>query len=195
MGAGSAVQPDHWDATLKLYCFEKISSDELDAAVRERAAKVIEFVANELSISPPRVVWIKPASPVAAAGALRHNFVDETHPRFARIRVDILGGYTPEHLDNQIWIRNNVSRVPNLEFVAAHETRHVWQKATYAYIFGDECRAEGDAHPYAFDVLKRLVNQGFLSRELETEIDTTMESKRCEFLTRWPDGCFEILKT
>jgi hypothetical protein len=194
-GVESGAKPDHWDSGLNLYCFQKLSSDDVDARMLERTREVIEFVSAELRISPPKVVWIQPASPVATARALGHSVADEINSTFARVRCDILQGYTPEQLDHQIWIRSDTSRIPSLEFVAAHETRHVWQKAKYAYIFPDECRAEGDAYPYAFDVLKRLVEKGLLSRKFEAEIEMMMEAKRSAFFLRWPNGRYEILGT
>jgi hypothetical protein len=161
--------------------------------MRQRTSQVIEVVCTDLSIPRPKVVWIQPASPVTTAHSLGHTVADEINPAFARVRCDILQGYTPEQLDQQIWIRISTSRIPSLEFVAAHETRHVWQKAKCAYVFRDECRAEGDAYPYAFGVLRDLISKGSLSREYEAEIEETMASKRAAFSRCCPDGRFEVL--
>jgi hypothetical protein len=76
-------------------------------------------------------------------GHFRRLWADEVHPEFARTRDDILGGYTPHAKQlRQIWLRRELD-LRALEFVAAHETRHVWQKEKDMTIFEDECRAEG----------------------------------------------------
>lgn len=167
--------------------------------MRQRVTEVIVFVSAELGISQPEVVWIRPTSPTAAArvlGQVAKDCADESHPEFARVTRDIREGYVPgpEEL-RQVWIRSDLSTSPNLEYVAAHETRHIWQKERYRGIFGVECRAEGDAYPYAYDILKRyLAVKGHLTPEIEADIETKRRSARSVFLQRWPNGRFEALR-
>jgi hypothetical protein len=81
-----------------------------------------------------------------------------------------------------------------LEFAAAHETRHVWQKETDMTLFEDECRAECDAYPYGYEVLKRyLASRGHLNPEVEAEIDGKIEEKRSALTLRWPNCRFEAI--
>jgi hypothetical protein len=129
------------------------------------------------------------------ANALGHIpllYADHIHPEFARVLDDILGGYTPRWPQlRQIWLRRELdSRA--LEFAAAHETRHIWQKDRDMAIFSDECRAEGDAYPYGYDVLKRyLAARGRLTPESEAEIDGKRNEARSAFVRLWPNGEFQ----
>ena len=115
---------------------------------------------------------------------------------FARVRVRIPEGYTPRpKKPHEVWILSEVSRFPALEFVAVHEVRHVWQKAKDITVFGDECRAEGDAYPYSYGALRRyLMAKGRLTQELELEIATRRESACRAFAQAWPNGKFATLE-
>ena len=194
------MQQGHWDSDLKRYCFQKISSNEVDIGMRERTKEVIVFVSTELGISPPEVVWVRPSSrsaTTAVLGRTAQRWADESHCEFARVPDDIRGGYTPwpEKL-RQVWIRSDLAASPDLECVAAHETRHIWQKSKDINVFCDTCRAEGDAYPYAYDVLKRyLAGKGCLTPEIEADIERKRESARSEFFRCWPSGRFEALDT
>jgi hypothetical protein len=168
--------------------------------MRERTKEVIVFVSTELCISPPEVVWIRPSSPTSTTrvlGPVAYRWADESHPEFARVPYRIRNGYTPWPKElRQVWIRRELSAFPDLEYVAAHETRHVWQKVRDINIFCDECRAEGDAYPYAYDVLKRyLAGKGCLTPDIEADLETKRESARSEFSRCWPSGRFEVLDT
>jgi hypothetical protein len=196
MESSQIQQPDdfNWDAGLQLFCFQKLSPNDVDGETHERATAVIAFVSKALVIPPPKLVWIKRSSPEETSSVLKHALADELHPEFARVRSKIIGGYAPQYIDH-VWIRSDVSRFPDLEFVAAHETRHIWQKAiNYLNLFCVECRAELDAYPYADDVLKEyLRTTERLSPEVEEELTATRHLWRCKLLKRWPNGRFEAL--
>jgi hypothetical protein len=189
----------HRDPALQRYCFQKLSSAVVAVETRERALDVIAFVSAELGIAPPNVIWIQPALPAVTTVALGHIpqlYADHIHPEFARIpdRDDIHGGYTPAWPQiRQVWLRRELGFWA-LEFAAAHETRHIFQKDKDISIFNDECQAEGDAYPYGYDVLKRyFAGKGRLTPEIEAEIDGKREQARSVFLERWPKGRFEAL--
>lgn len=191
----------HWDSACRCFCFEKLAIDNVDLELRNRANEVVAFVCTELHISPlPEVIWIQPASAEVVAtlfGPRVQACFEERHPFYTRIRreKDIQGGFTPEHL-TQVWIRSDLSAFPALEYAAAHETRHIWQKVRDINIFRDECRAEGDAYPYGYDVLKRyLTGRACLTPELEADIDNKRVSARSIFLQTCPEGRFEVIKT
>jgi hypothetical protein len=188
----------HRDSVSGRFCFEKVPTDKVDLDIRYRTNAVVAFVCAELHISPlPEVIWIRPAPADLVAklfGTLVQGCLEERHPRYTRVRPDIQEGYTPEHL-TQIWIRSYLSACPNLEFVTAHETRHIWQKVKDIKIFSDEGTAEGDAYPYAYDVLKRyLAGKGRLTVEVESDIDNKRKSTRSKFLQCWPNGRFEVIE-
>jgi hypothetical protein len=198
MGLERGTELDNWDSRIRRYCFQKLSSLAVDIVVRERAIEVIAFVSADLGISPPAVIWIRPASPAAAShvlGPTACDWADERHQKFARVGNRIPGGYAPwpEEL-REVWLRSDLSAFPALEYVAAHEVRHVWQKATDITIFRDECRAEGDAYPYGYDVLKRyLAARARLTPEIERDIEMKRESARSEYSRLWPNGRFGAL--
>jgi hypothetical protein len=90
-----------------------------------------------------------------------------------------------------------------LEYVAAHEVRHVWQKSNRKAVFEDECRAEGDAYPYGYEVLKNgyevlkkmLKAQGRLTTEVRANIDQMRAKAEKVFLAERPEGVFRTLAT
>jgi hypothetical protein len=61
MASSQLQQPDdfNWDAVLQLFCFQKISPNDVDGEMHERATAVIAFVSEALAIPPPKLVWIK----------------------------------------------------------------------------------------------------------------------------------------
>jgi hypothetical protein len=120
--------------------------------------------------------------------------LEEQHPAFTRLRGDIRAGYTPCRPDlHEIWIRNDLTAFPALEYVVAHEVRHLWQKL-FSTDFRDVCQAEGDAYPYGYDVLRRyLDSQGRLTTELGEEIDSNRANAAGQFRTVWPNGSFAII--
>jgi hypothetical protein len=122
----------------------------------------------------------------------------EEQARFPRLRWDIGEGvgYTPQHPDlREIWIRSSLTAFPDLEYVAAHEVRHVWQKLTHAPVFEDPCRAEGDAYPYGYEVLKRMLQaQGRLNTRVCEKMDQTRDNAERAFRAKWPEGVFETLR-
>lgn len=187
----------HRDFALQRYCFRKLPSAEVSVESRDRANDLIAFVSTDLDIPPPEVIWIEPSSPTVTTNALGHTpqlYADHIHPEFARVPDDIRGGYTPrwQHL-RQIWLRRELD-LRALEFAAAHETRHIFQKDKDISIFNDECQAEGDAYPYGYDVLTRyFASKDRLTPEIEAEIDEKRERARSVFLERWPKGRFEAL--
>ena len=76
----------------------------------------------------------------------------------------------------------------------AHETRHAWQKLWIPEVFNDECRAEGDAYPYAYAVLKRYLGA---RDELTDVVREDINKMRTEAEKRLSAGCpgtrFEII--
>ncbi|MCX6631415.1 MAG: hypothetical protein NTW28_27700 [Candidatus Solibacter sp.] len=199
MGPLKSEEPSNWDSNLDCYCYRKLSAEEVDIKMQGRATEAILFASADLGIAPPAVVWLRPSAPVDAASALgrtAYNWADECHAEFARVRVRIPAGYTPwpEKL-REVWILSEVSRFPALEFVAVHEVRHVWQKAKDISLFGDVCRAEGDAYPYSYGALRRyLMAKGHLTQELELEIATLRESACRAYAQAWPNGKFATLE-
>jgi hypothetical protein len=187
----------HYDPALRRYCFQKISSTEIEVELRQRAEDVVAFVSKDLDIAPPEVIWIRPSSPTSATSALGTDplqWKDHIHPEYARVLRDILGGYSPQWQGlRQIWIRRELD-FRGLVFTVAHETRHIWQKDKDRALFEDECRAEFDAYAYAFDVTKRyLAMNDCLTLEVEAEIDRNREAARSELERQWPGGRFEAI--
>ena len=187
----------HYDLALQRYCFQKVSSTEIAGELLERARDIVAFVSKDLSIAAPEVIWIQPSSPTATSAALGTDplqYKDHIHPEYARVSQNILGGYTPGWPElRQIWICRELN-LTALEFAVAHETRHIWQKDKDMPLFEDECRSEGDAYPYGYDVMKLfLAANNCLAPELEAEIDRKREQARSVFTCRWPDGRFEAI--
>ena len=186
----------HRDFERQCYCFQKVHSTLVAVEILERAHNVVTFVAAELGIAPPDVIWIQPSSPTVttrALGDIPQQYSDHIHPEFARVRRDIRGGYTPAWNLRQIWLLQEPAFWA-LEFAAAHETRHIWQKDEDMTIFSEECRAEGDAYPYAYNVLKRyLASKCGLTQEIEAEIDEKRNQARSVFEREWPNGRFEVI--
>ena len=61
-------------------------------------------------------------------------------------------------------------------------------------VFSEECRAEGDAYAYAYNVLKRfLASKCGLTQEIEAEIDEKRNQARSVFEREWPNGRFEVI--
>jgi hypothetical protein len=137
------VETHYYDSALDVYCFQKISASEIDIRMRDRTKGVVSFICAELQIFPfPDVIWIQPA-PVGVVsqlfGVRVQRYFEETHPSYTRTKIDIRQGYTPEH-GRQVWVRSDLSAYPDLEYVVAHEIRHIWQKVNDLKIFHDECK-------------------------------------------------------
>jgi hypothetical protein len=107
-----------------------------------------------------------------------------------RYAKDITEGYTPPGPPNEIWIRSGLSDLPKLEFIAAHETRHIWQKRpANGGKYDDECTAEGDAYPYGYAILtKYLTATRQLTPRIAAEVNEKRDSRRSAFLQEWPEA-------
>lgn len=170
--------------------FERISADEpLPCNMRDRARGMVSFVCQELSITPvPEVVWIRPLTETTAREIVKRwkqTFengippVGQTSP-VRELDRDIRQGFTPDGQTKEIWIRNDLTDFPALEFITAHETRHIWQNQPQnrsRYV--DLCVAEGDAYPFGYAAVKR---------HLTATINERIESARAAFLQEWPAG-------
>jgi len=137
-----------------------------------RAEDVRAFVCPDLRIEPPGIVWIRPSPTTSKRPPLRKDYEEELGS-VVRLRDEVPGGVTPSNYSlNEIWIRSGLKACPDLEYVAAHELRHVAQKKHCREVFSDKTRAEGDAYPYGYEVLKRyFAFAGRLTNELRQEID------------------------
>ena len=194
-------KPCHWDASIERYCFSKVSEQEVTPEILQRAGAAAAFVCADLRmLRPPKSVWIRPVHPPAAAAALGGRALDvrleESHrSAFTRLPEPVREGYTPCHPDlHEIWIRSDLTASPDLEYVVAHELRHVWQKLHLPEVFRCDCRAEGDAYPYGYEVLKRyLESQGRLTSAIRRDIDDKRAAAEKEFRAAWPDASFEII--
>ena len=186
--------PFHRDTATGRYYFRKISDEEADKNLIARAESVRAFVCPDLKIKPPMIVWICPAPPTSKSGQLKFDHEEDLDP-VVRLR-DTGGGYTPKNPRlHEIWIRSDLTAFPDSEYVVAHELRHAWQKKYCRDIFEDPCRAEGDAYPYGYEVLKRyLESNGRLSTELREEIDEKRARARLVYRDRWPAGSFEVIQ-
>ena len=187
--------------------FEK-ETDVVTPEIRKRAARMVDFVRVDLKLpSSPEIVWIESISPESAKELIadwKGNRIlragDKCHlVRWAGIEIRPRNGFTPgEEASNEIWLHITLSATYEfeyeLEYVAAHETRHHWQKKERRDVFDDECAAEGDAHPYAFAILKRyLAEHGHLSKKLEEEMNNMRDSWREKIFLCCPNGRFEII--
>lgn len=188
--------PFHLDVATGRYFFTKVQDAEADRNMIARAEDVRAFVCADLRIEPPRIVWIRPAPPTSKHGALKFDHEEELDP-VVRLREDARGGYTPKNPQlHEIWIRSDLAACPDLEYVVAHELRHVAQKEHFLDVFKVECRAEGDACPYGYEVLKRyLESKGSLTPELREQIDRQRTATQSWFQTRWPVGVFQIIQS
>lgn len=109
----------------------------LPCNMRNRARDVVNSVCKDLRLSPtPEVVWIRPVTADAALEILnrcKHAYENGIPPAGSIppvrcfVEGDIRQGFTPFEPTNEIWIRSDLSHFLALEFIAAHETRHVWQ--------------------------------------------------------------------
>jgi hypothetical protein len=187
------MQPD-------CFYFEFLPEDEVSWNIRRRTYDVMEFICADLKHSPhPAVLWLRPISPELASDILRRwmqnpeNLIPGKRTPTKSLNHDLKGGYTPRAFPNEIWLRNDLS-APYLEYAVAHEIRHVWQKSKDMSIFDDPCRAEGDAYPFGYEVLKRfLASKGELTPEFKAEIDKKDDEARATFQARWPSGVYEII--
>lgn len=195
--------PSHKDIRLGRFCFAKVPEQEVSSDIRDRAKDVAAFVCADLHIDdPPKIVWICPAQPESAAEVLGDNAQDvmlETlDPYYARLRSDICGGFTPDHplLRNEIWIRSDLSKWPNLEYAVAHELRHVWQDLNQAGLREDEGRAECDAYPYGYEVLFRYLEaRAKLTPAVLKQIEDERENARDVCQREYPDTPFEVIRS
>jgi len=190
--------PEHWDAVVRHYCFRKVPEEEINSEIRQRTTEVASFVCADLRLRcPPRIVWIRPLRTAEIPRTTIQEAVLEERKDFPRLRRDIRGGYTPccPNL-NEIWLRADLQKSPDLEFVVAHELRHAWQKLTCPDVFDKDCEAEGDAYPYGYAVLKQwLTNQGTLTPAVSANIDRMCAEKKVDFLKECPHVPFRALET
>jgi hypothetical protein len=177
----------HWHPLTKRFYFAK-ESKHPNNDIPERANEIVQFVQKELRFEVlPKIIWISPVLPSAAFAVLGNQVDDfrkeDRNPLFARRRKDIREGYTPINVDqNEIWIRQDLSIFPNLEFVLAHELRHAWQKLYSIEVFRDHSRSECDAYRYGYDALKRyLVDRGQLTKALDASIASEKAQAEAEF--------------
>jgi len=194
--------PFHFDRDIQQYCFAKILDSDVAAAILARAQDVVKFVSTELGIKDhPRVRWIRPASPEQARATLKRHVLDrsvaERNPHFFRYCSDVEKACTPCDAGlNEIWIRAELVGSPELECVAAHEVRHAWQKSSYPEVFADDCRAEGDATPYGYELAARYLDGG---NRLTDEARKWIEGERSEaernFHEKCPGVLFEVIAT
>jgi hypothetical protein len=187
--------PFHLDIATGRYFFTKVQDAEVDRNMIVRAEDVREFVCADLRIELPKIVWIRPAPPTSKSGPLKQNYQEELDA-VVRLQNDTPGGVTPSNYSlREIWIRSDLTARPALEYAVAHELRHVWQKKHCRDVFQDECRAEGDAYPYGYEVLKRYLElRGGLSTELREEIDEKRARAGAVYRDRWPVGTFEAIQ-
>jgi hypothetical protein len=189
--------PFHLDVATGRYFFEKIGQSEVDKEMIARAYSVVAFVCPDLRIEPPRIVWISPAPPTSKGGAFKQDYQEELDD-VVRLRKDTTGGFTPSnHRLREIWIRSDLTACPNLEYVVAHELRHVAQKKHCADVFHDpdDARAEGDAYPYGYEVLKRyFTSVGRLTDELRQKIDRQETETQRWFQACYPHGEYKIIQ-
>jgi hypothetical protein len=190
------MEGNHYDRSSGTYCFQKIPALEVNIELRERAEDMLTFVCAELNILNPKLTWLRPALATECTqvfGDSHQIYREEIHERFARIKDDDPDGYTPRHLQNEIWIRDDDSTPTKIEWCVAHETRHVWQKIKDVNIFANYCRAEGDAYPYSYEALERYLAQKGILSEFEDGIKKKKEAARSFFLRCCPHGQFKTL--
>jgi hypothetical protein len=166
------------------YYFARVPDQDVGADMRARAGVVVEFVCANLRLcSPPKIVWIRHAQEAERpTTAFREVYLEET-AAFPRLPKDIQGGYTPLNRSlYEIWIRADLEAWPDLEYVVAHELRHVWQNLTRRAVSRNECERDGDAYPYGYAILKQLLStQGRLTAEVSADIDRKCEQARAKY--------------
>jgi uncharacterized protein YodC (DUF2158 family) len=187
----------HFDQAMGCYCFEKVASDDVPFDIRDRTHEVVEFVRDGLRLpSSPKVVWIRPALPDVAADKLK-VWINSGQPGelpILRFKEDITEGCTPRLPEDEVWIRSDISDLRTIEFIAAHETRHYWQKVKCIDVFNDWCRAESDAYAYAYDAQAQyLTMKAELTSELQADIHRKSEWKRSVLSELCPNVQFTIL--
>lgn len=190
---------EHYIPGINRYCYGKVPEQEVSTEMVERTKAMAAFVCADLRLcSPPEIVWIRPARKTEIPGTRVQDVVlEERKASFPRLREDIKGGYTPgcPRL-HEIWIRADLKDYPALEYVVAHELRHVWQKLTRPDIFRSNCEAEGDAYPYGYSILKQsLKTHRTLTAELCSEIDQMCANTKAVFLATCPDTPFRAFET
>jgi hypothetical protein len=176
------------------YC-ERLSSDViLPNNVRDRARDVVEFVGRRLKPTVlPQVIWIRFVTQDVATEIIKRrraagDLAVGCPSPVLRLEMRIDGGFTPNDDSNEIWIQRDLD-LPTLEFVVAHEVRHIWQKTTNVAIFDDSCRSECDAYAFAYDELKQYLKvrtKEGLAAEIEADIDHKRDLRRAEFLKCCP---------
>lgn len=187
--------PFHYDPAIKRYFFKKVPDSEVEKTLIARAQDVRAFVCPELRIEPPKIVWLRPAPPNAKREPLKFNYQEELDA-IVRVPIDVQNGtgVTPQNLD-EIWIPSDLTAHPNLEYVVAHELRHVAQKKHCPDVFADRCRAEGDAYPYGYEVLKQyFAAAGRLTDELRQELDRQETETQKWFPTSYPHGEYKTVQ-
>jgi hypothetical protein len=184
--------PFHLDVATGRYFFTKVQDAEVDRNMIVRAEDVREFVCADLRIELPKIIWIRPAPPTSKSGPLKQNYQEDWTPLLDYETTPL--GALPRPT-TPYGIRSDLTARPALEYAVAHELRHVWQKKHCRDVFQDECRAEGDAYPYGYEVLKRyLESRGGLSTELREEIDEKRARAGAVYRDRWPAGTFEAVQ-
>jgi len=117
-------------------------ASHVDPALVGLAAQAIETASADLKISPPRVRWFTPESPMHWVYRKKYGVADWVSFKNAR---DILGATWPIRND-EIWIRADLTPGDLVE-TAAHETRHIAQGLS---------PDEGDAKEYGRAMRSRL---------------------------------------
>src|SRR5690349_6854761 len=186
----------HQDLANRRYYFRKIPDSEAAKDQLERAARVRAFVCPDLKIAPPEIVWLCPAAPASKTGSLKPASVEELDS-VVRFEIDLSTGYgyTPNNFSlHEIWIPNDLTAHPNLEYVIAHELRHAAQKKLCPAVLLDKARAEGDAYPYGFYILKRYLESiGHLSEDLRRDIESKEAAARESFRNKYPNGRYAMI--
>ena len=94
----------------------------------------------------------------------------------------------------EIWIPSNLTTHPNLEYVVAHELRHVAQKRLCPSVYWDEAGAEGDAYPYGYHILRRyLESTRQLTEDVRRNIETTEAVARESYRKNYPNGRYAMI--
>lgn len=187
--------PFHLEPTTGRYFFEKIAQSEVDTQTIARAEDVRAFVCPDLKIEPPQIVWIRPAPTALKRVPLKKDYEEELD-LVVRLGHDVPGGATPYNYSlREIWIRRDLTAFPDVEYAVAHELRHAAQKKHCPEVFNDRPRAEGDAYPYGYAVLKRyFASANRPTDNLRQGIDRQGAETRKWFQTCYPSGEYKTIR-
>jgi len=186
---------------VSIHYLEILTADVVSGGIHRRTNDVVEFACKELAIAlQPQVVWIRSVPKGTATEILNRwkqvpgNLTVGKRLPVKSLDKEIKGGYTPLDL-NEIWIQRDLD-FPTLEFVAAHEVRHTWQKARHPDVFDDYCRAECDAYAYAYEALERYLEKcrkEDFTPEIRSDIEQKRESVRFKLSQHCPHVRFEAI--